>query len=169
MQVKPRNEILSDIIKDATDQPTDWKAVFGHDPIRFSNDYYLFHPDVGVYLIKEYEKNPFYQIGVGGKITRHIDDDICCEISTFSGNFGIIQGDIHKIMSNIQRGTQPSDIIDAAFQGEDLGLTLPLRGNATIQNKSFKRLRSLELTHQKKIEKQFEKLATEERIYSSYD
>jgi hypothetical protein len=169
IQIKSRKEILSDIINDATDQPTNWKAVFGRDTKRLSNDYYLFHPDVGLYLLKEYEKNPFNQIGVGGKIARYVDEDISNKISTFSGNFGIVQGDIHKIMENIQKGTQPSEIIEAALHGKDLGLTLPLRGCATTQNNAFETLKNSQSTHQKKIDEQFEKLAAKEGLYSSYD
>jgi len=49
--VKSWNNILSDIIKDAKKYPKDWKAVFGKDRQLLSNDFYLFHPDVGLYLL----------------------------------------------------------------------------------------------------------------------
>lgn len=169
IRVKSRKEILNDIINDAKKQPSNWKAVFGRDTNRFSNDYYLFHPDVGLYFLKEYDKNPFNQIGVGGKIARHVDEDICSKLTTFSENFGILQGDIKKIVTNIQRGIQPSDILDAAIKGEDLGISLPLRGSATAQNCTYRFLRNFESRHQQKIDEQFERLANQENIYTSYD
>ena len=51
LQIKSRKDVLSDVIKDASDHPTNWKAVFGRDVQRMSTDYYLFHPDVGLYLV----------------------------------------------------------------------------------------------------------------------
>ena len=114
MTIKNRQEILSDIIKDSKNHTTNWKAIFGRDTHLLSKDYYLFHPKVGVYFIKEYQQSPFIQKGVGGKIIRHVDEDLEKTIKTFSGDFGIIQGDIRKIASHLQQGRKPVDIIDAA-------------------------------------------------------
>ena len=168
LQIKSRKDVLSDVIKDASDHPTNWKAVFGRDVQRMSTDYYLFHPDVGLYLLKEYEKNPLDRVGVGGKIARYVDEDISSEISPSPGNFGIIQGDFPKILRNIQRGVQPSEIVTAALEGKDLGLTLPLRGSATAQHHTYESLKNFKSQSQKKIDERFEKLATQEGLYSSY-
>lgn len=76
MKIKSRNAILTDIIRDGKQHPNGWSATFGNDPESFSHDCYMFHPSVGIYLIKEYDKNPYEVKGVGSKIARHIDDDI---------------------------------------------------------------------------------------------
>lgn len=167
--IKPRKDILSDVIKEATEFPTDWKAVFGKDRNRLSTDYYLFHPDVGLYLLKEYEKNPLERIGVGAKIARYVDEEISKTISTFPGNFGIIQGDFPKILKNIQKGVRPKEIVQAAFKGKDLGVSLPIRGSATTQENTYRSLRNFKSKNQKKIDERFEKLANEQGMYSSYD
>lgn len=167
--IKTRRDILSDVINEATNFPTDWKAVFGRDQKRLSTDYYLFHPNVGLYLLKEYEKNPLERVGVGSKITRYVDDDISNTISTYKDNFGIIQGDFPKILRSIQRGIKPNEIVDAAFKGKDLGISIPLKGSATTQTETYRSLRSFKEKSQKKIDERFEKLANENGIYNSYD
>ena len=75
MKIKSRNEILNDIIRDAEKTPRGWKAVFGKDNERLSRYYYIFHPNIGIYLLKEYQKNPFEVTGVGEKIARQVDED----------------------------------------------------------------------------------------------
>lgn len=167
--IKTRREILSDVIHEANEFPTDWKAVFGRDIKRLSTDYYLFHPDVGLYLLKEYEKNPLERLGVGSKIARYVDDDIRKTISTLEDNFGIIQGDFSKIFRSIQQGIHPTEIVHAAFRGKDLGLSIPLRGGVTSQTDTYLSLRSFKEKSQKKIDEQFEKLASENKVYNSYE
>ena len=76
MKVKTRIETLNDVIKDAKKHPTGWKAIFGKDNNRLSNDYYIFNQKSGIYLLKEYQKNPFELKGVGGKIARYVDEDV---------------------------------------------------------------------------------------------
>ena len=96
MKNKPRHEILSDIIKDSKKYPNGSKAAFGKDKKLFSNDYYIFNPAVGIYVLKEYQKNPYQVIGVGSKIARHIDDEIENKFDKNRGDFGIIQGNFKK-------------------------------------------------------------------------
>lgn len=168
MKIKSRTELLKDIIKDAKKHPTGWRAIFGRDQQRLSTDYYIFHPHVGLYLLKEYTKNPFSPKGIGGKIVRHVDEDIVNEISRYSGDFGIIQSDIKKIASNLQMGVQPDQILSAAFQGKDLGLTIPVRGQASSENDSFRYLHENLSTKQRKIDLKFEKLAAEDGLYDAY-
>ena len=91
MKNKPRNEILNDIIKDSKKFPEGWKAASGKDKKLFSTDYYIFNPNIGIYFLKEYQKNPFQVTGIGTKIARRIDDDIEEEINKNSEDFGIIQ------------------------------------------------------------------------------
>jgi len=169
MNIKNRHDILTDIIKDSNTHPKNWKAIFGRDPHLLSQDYYLFHPDVGVYFIKEYQKNPYVQNGVGGKIIRHVDEDLEQTITTFSGDFGIIQGDVRKIATHLQQGRKPAEIIDAAVNGKDLGLHIPVRGKASSEIEEFSMFRDQLRSKRRSVDDAFEKLAKKDGLYHSYD
>ena len=110
VKVKPRNEVLNDVIRDGKKYPKDWKAVFGKDNNRLSKDYYIFNPNIGIYLLKEYEKNPFEVKGIGGKIARYVDEDIEADVAKYAGDFGIVQGDYKKIIKNLEKGVKPQKI-----------------------------------------------------------
>ncbi|MCK5345435.1 MAG: hypothetical protein KAR20_18630 [Candidatus Heimdallarchaeota archaeon] len=168
IKIKQRDELLTDILKDAKRYPKGWKAVFGQDSQLLSNDYYLFHPETGLYLLKEYDKNPVERMGVGGKIARHVDEDISNEITKYSNDFGIIQGNIAKIIQNIQRGIHPRKILNAALEGKDLGLSMPLRGQASSSTDSFRFIRRQYSSKQKNIDKSLEKLASNDGLYQSH-
>jgi len=170
MKIKNRNEVLNDIIRDGKKHPTGWNAVFGRDFKRMSQDYYLFNPEIGIYLLKEYQKNPFLIKGIGGKIARHIDDDIENNIAKNMGNFGIVQGDIRKILRNLEKGMNPKKILDAAIKGKkDFGLSMPVRGIASESEEVFSDLHNNFSAKQKKIDLKFEEIATEDGLYKSYD
>lgn len=171
MKIKSRNEILNDIIKDAEKYPKDWKAIFGKDKERLSRDYYIFNPSIGIYLLKEYQKNPFEVKGIGEKIARDVDEDIENEITKHAGDFGIIQGDIRRILKNLEKGVRLQKIFDAAIKGKgkNLGISMPVRGHASTSKDSFVNLHDILSTKQKKLDLKFEKMATEDGLYTSYD
>jgi len=168
VKTKSRNEILNDIIRDAKKHPKGWKAVFGKDNERLSRDYYICNPNIGIYLLKEYQKNPFEIRGIGGKIARHIDEDIENEITKYAGDFGIIQGDIQRILKNIEKGIHPQKIFDAALKGKDLGISMPVRGHASASKDSFTNLHDTLSTKQRKLDSKFEKIAADDGLYDSY-
>lgn len=170
MNIKTRNDTLHDLIQDAKHHPCGWKALFGNDTERLSQDAYVFHPDIGIYLLKEYPKNPFDIQGVGGKIARHVDEDVEKEISKYADDFGIIQGNMSKILKNLEKGVHPRTIFETALQGKknDLGIRMPLRGHASTAPMSFTHLHQTLSTKQKKLDAAFEKLATNEGLYSAY-
>jgi len=169
VKIKSRNEILNDVVKEGKKYPTNWKAVFGKDKKRLSRDYYIFNPNIGIYLLKEYEKNPFEIKGLGGKIARNIDDDIEADISKNAGDFGIIQGDFQKIIKNIQRGIKPDNIFNEAIKGKkDLGITIPVRGKASSSKEKFQNLNQVLLNNRKKINSKIEKIANEDGLYNQY-
>ena len=116
MKIKSRNEILKDVIKEGKKHPKDWKAIFGKDEKRFSRDYYIFNPNIGIYLLKEYQKNPYEIKGIGGKIARKVDEDIETKISKYSGDFGIIQGDFTKVLKNIENSYELSKFNSLNFE-----------------------------------------------------
>lgn len=171
VRIKPRNEILNDVILDAKKHPKGWKAIFGTDNERLSRDYYILHPNIGIYLLKEYQKNPFEIKGIGSKIARHVDDDIENEISKHVDNFGILQGNMQKILKNIEKGIHPQTIFDVAIQGKkkDLGIRMPVRGHASSSEESFTNLHHTLSTKQKRLDSAFEKIATDEGLYNSYE
>ncbi|MBN2066587.1 MAG: hypothetical protein JW771_07270 [Candidatus Thermoplasmatota archaeon] len=170
MTIKTRNETLHDIIQDAEHHPTGWKALFGKDRECFSHDSYILHPEVGIYLLKEYQKNPFDVHGVGGKIARSVDEDIDRELSNYAGDFGIVQGNLSKILKNVEKGIHPRTIFETALRGKkkDLGIRMPVRGHASTAPLSFTHLHQTLSTKQKKLDAAFEKLATDEGLYTAY-
>lgn len=169
MKSKPRNEILNDIIKDSKKYPNGWKAAFGKDNKLFSNDYYILNPNIGIYIIKEYQKNPFNVTGVGAKIARNINDEIEEKFKKNSGDFGIIQGNINKIVKNLNRGMHPQKIFEEGVKGNDLGITIPLKGKASTSDKTFQYLQETLNLKQKKINEKFQKIASNDGLYRSYD
>lgn len=170
VKIKPRNEILNDVIRDGKNYPKDWKAVFGKDNKLLSNDYYIFNPNTGIYLLKEYEKSPFEIKGIGGKVARRIDEDIEAKLSKYAGDFGIVQGDFRKILKNLEKGIEPQKIFDAALKGKrDLGITIPVRGHASSSREVFDDIHNDLTTKQKKLDSKFEKIASDDGLYSSYD
>jgi hypothetical protein len=169
VKIKSKNDILKDIIRDGKTHPNGWNAAFGKDATSFSHDCYIFHPNIGLYLLKEYTKNPYEVKGVGSKLARHIDDDIEEQMRKKSGNFGIVQGDIQKILTNINRGIPPEQILTSAMRGDDLGLTIPVRGHASTSENTFHSLKSSFSHQQKKLETCFEKMVSEDGLYTSYE
>jgi hypothetical protein len=168
-KIKTRDEILNDVIKDGKKYPKNWKAVIGKDNKRLSQDYYIFNPNTGIYLLKEYQKNPFVIKGIGEKIARKVDEDIESEMSKSSTDFGIIQGDFNKILKNLDKGIKPQKIFDSAIKGKkDLGIKMPVRGHASSSKDVFDDVHNILSNKQKKIDKKFEKIATDDGLYSSY-
>jgi len=169
VKIKTRNDILRNIIRDGKKHPKGWHAAFGRDSILFSHDCYIFHPNIGIYLLKEYNKNPFEIKGLGSKLARRIDEDIQEQMIKKSGDFGIVQGDIRKIVGNIQRGIPPQQILTSALQGEDLGITIPVQGHASTSKDTFHSLKNTFSPKQKKLEIHLEKMISDDRLFNSYE
>jgi len=170
LKIKSRTEILNDVIKDGKKYPKNWQAVFGKDNKRLSRDYYIINPNIGIYLLKEYEKNPFEIKGLGGKIARNIDEEIEAEISKNAGDFGIIQGDFRKIVKNLKKGIKPEKIYDAAFRGkQDLGISMPIKGHASTSKDVFNDINNILTIERRRLDKKLEKMASDDGLYRSYD
>lgn len=169
MKIKNRNDILNDIILDGKKHPKGWQAIFGQDNQRLTRDCYIMNPEIGVYYMKEYNKNPFIVKGIGSKIARKIDDEIENEISKNEGDFGIIQGDFRKIIKNIQKGIKPEKIFNEAIKGKkDLGLKIPVRGKASSCQEQFKNINQTLSKNRKKINSKIEEIANEDGLYQPY-
>lgn len=168
MKIKSRHELLNDIIKDSKKYPDGWKAAFGKNTAQFANDFYFFHQECGIYLLKEYQKNPYQVKGLGSKIARNIDNDIEERISSTKNDFGIITGNIQKIVRNINNGIPPHTIFEEGLKGRDLGIQIPVRGKASHSETTYKLLKETYKSNQKKLDKHFEKIVTDEGVYASY-
>jgi len=169
LKIKSRNETLNDVIRDGKKHPKGWKAVFGKDKERLSRDYYVFNPDIGIYLLKEYNKNPYEVKGVGSKIARHVDDEIESEISKHAGDFGIIEGNFQKVLKNLEKGIHPQKIFDAAIKGKkNYGISMPIKGKASNSKETFSNLHNTLSTRRKKIDSKLEKMASDDGLYESY-
>jgi hypothetical protein len=169
VKIKPRNDVLKEIIGQGKKHPAGWNAAFGKDTTQFSHDCYIFHPSIGIYLLKEYNKNPFEVKGIGSKLARHIDDDIQEQLMKKSGDFGIIKGDIRKIITNLHKGIPPQQILSSAMSGEDLGITIPVQGHASTSKDTFHTLKTTFSQQQKKLETTFEKMVSDDGLYTSYE
>jgi hypothetical protein len=170
LKIKNRNEILSDVIRDGKKYPDGWKAFFGYDNKRFSRDLYLMNNNSGLYFLKEYDKNPFETIGIGGKIARKIDENININLPKSHSKFGIIQGDFQKILKNLEKGINPEKIFNSALSGKkNYGMSIPIRGKASSSIDFIKKINNDFSNYHKKINNRFEKIAKEDGLYRSYD
>ncbi|MFH1101591.1 MAG: hypothetical protein V1726_06120 [Methanobacteriota archaeon] len=167
-KIKTRYDILTDIIQEAKHYREGWYAAFGQDRERLSTDCYISHPAVGIYLLKEYEKNPFQRIGLGTKLVHHLDEDIEHRLQKHHSDFGIIQGNFQKILWNIRRGATPETILNAAIKGDDLGLSIPVKGQASRSPDTFTSFHENYASQQKNLNKKFEKMMAEDGAYNSY-
>jgi hypothetical protein len=169
LKIKNRNDTLNEIINKAKKFPDGWKAVFGLDQKLLSNDYYLINPSIGIYLLKEFNKNPYETRGIGSHIARQVDDEIELNIQKYGGDFGILQGDIRKILDNIQKGIKPEEIFESAIDGKNnFGISFPIRGKASNSQKNFNFLNRELSSEKKKLDCKFEKIASDEKFYDSY-
>ncbi|SFR59744.1 hypothetical protein [Halogeometricum limi] len=75
MRVRDWTDILSDVTDSGAD-PEGWRAVAGHREDGLGEELFLGHPNVGVYELKTYAKNPLEVRGVGSRVARRIDDEI---------------------------------------------------------------------------------------------
>ncbi len=169
MKIKKRTEILDDIIRDAHKHPTGWHATFGKNTRHHTTDTYIFHRKCGIYLLKEYQKNPFHTRGVGAKLARKIDDDILTSGTSHKPtNFGIIQGDIPRIMNNIKRGIPPTEILTAALHGKNLGIQIPVKGNASHNHDRHHKINEIMSPCQHKLDESLQKMYEHDRLTTGY-
>ena len=161
--IKTREETLKDVIKKAKETPKGWKATFRYDERLHATEYNILHPEVGLYQIKEWQKNPYKIQGVGSKIARRVDENL---IDTPRGNFGIIKYSPRKILENITHEKPLQCLLEDALLGEKQeGVEIALTGkmhNAT--NNISRRYKE----KQKAINREIEKMQESDGVYNSY-
>lgn len=75
MQIRDWQDILSTVV-DSDHDPEGWRAIAGQRATGVGEDFYLGHPNSGVFHLKTYAKNPTELRGVGTQVARKIDDEI---------------------------------------------------------------------------------------------
>ena len=59
-------------------------------------------------------------------------------------------------------------IFNAALEGRDMGISMPIKGHASISKESFKNMGNIFSKKQKTINLKFEKIAADNNLYTSY-
>jgi hypothetical protein len=116
MRIRDWQDVLEDVV-DSDAKPDDWRAVAGTRARGVGEDMYLGHPDVGVFQLKTYAKNPFEVKGVGTRIARRLDDEI-----------GSYLPEDHDRNFAIQ--TPPTDEDDAQEKAQNLEETIKAHADA---------------------------------------
>lgn len=75
MRVREWSDIVGDVVESDAD-PADWRAVGGDRETGVGEDLYLGHPEVGLFQLKTYAKNPYEVKGVGTRVARKVDEDL---------------------------------------------------------------------------------------------
>ncbi len=75
MRVRDWQDVLEDVVE-SSGASDDWRALAGDRRGGLGEDMFIGHPDVGVYQLKTYARNPFDVDGVGARVARRIDDEL---------------------------------------------------------------------------------------------
>ena len=84
MRVRDWQDVLEDVVEGGA-EPGGWRAVGGSRQRGIGEDLYLGHPEVGLYQLKTYAKNPYQVRGVGTRLARRLDDEIGSFLPSDSG------------------------------------------------------------------------------------
>lgn len=161
--VKDMNELLRDIIQEAKRRPYGWKSITGHDKLAHAEDICLFHPDVGLYRVKRYQKSPLEFEGVGAKIARRVDD---FPIGDADSRFEVIQLDMKRLLERVLRSPDPLDALMQA-QTSDVDVDLIMSGPVKRSDPLLSHITDTYPDEDKLLRKKFQKL-TEERFKHYY-
>jgi hypothetical protein len=161
--IQTREEILQDIIRKGKNAPKGWQATYRYDPQLHATEYNILHPAVGLYQIKEWQKNPYETQGVGTKIARRIDENL---IDTPRGNFGVIKYNPRKILEYATQGKPLQFLLEDALSGiKQKGIEIALSGkmhNAPDDiPKKYK-------GKQQEIDREIKKMQEVDGLYNSY-
>ncbi len=159
MTIKDMNELLRDIIQEAKHQPYGWKSIIGHDSLAQAEDICLFHPDVGLYRVKRYQKSPLEFEGVGAKIARRVDD---FPIGHTDSKFEVIQLDMKRLLERVLHSPDPIDALMQA-QSSEVDMDLIMSGPVKRSDPLMSHITDIYPDEDKLLRKKFRKL-TEERF-----
>jgi len=153
--VKSREEILKEIIQKGKKDPKGWKGAYRYDTRLHAYEYTFFHPNFGVYRIKEWQKNPYKVIGVGEKIGKRVDENL---LKNRIGEFGIIR-------FNPKRFSEFEENITLETMIEEGIVTLELKGE---MHRMPKPLDYEFRKKHKKMDEKFLEILKAERAFEGY-
>ena len=161
--MRTREEILREIISKGREIPEGWKATSRYDTQLHATEYNILHPEVGIYQIKEWQKNPFQVKGVGAKIARRVDDIL---INEPLGKFGILRYNPRKVFGDATEGLPLKKILqDMASGGQKTGIEMMLTGE---MHPATKDITKTVQRKQNEINKGIVKIQEDEGLYASY-
>lgn len=125
MEVKTREELLRELIARAEENPYGWKAAVRQDPRLFAKEYYIFHPKVGVYELKEYQVNPFETSGVGAQLAPSVPRDLPRLLEQQAGIFAIVEISLAKLREALEETPEGVSLPEAGLHA---GIRIPMQG-----------------------------------------
>ncbi len=160
--MRTREEILREIISKGKENPEGWKATSRYDTKLHATEYNILHPEVGIYQIKEWQKNPFQVKGVGAKIARRVDDTL---INEPLGKFGILQYNPRKVFEDSEDLPLKKILQDIASGGKKTGMEMMLTGE---MHPAAKDIIKIAQRKQNDINRAIIKIQEDEGLYDSY-
>jgi len=125
VDVKTREELLRDLIARAEEHPNGWKAAVRQDPRLFAREYYIFHPRVGVYELKEYQVNPFEAAGVGAHLASSVPKDLPGSLKQQAGIFAIVEVSLARLRKVLEETSEGLSLPEAELRA---GIRIPMQG-----------------------------------------
>lgn len=161
--MRTREEILREIIRKGQEIPEGWKATSRYDIQLHATEYNILHPEVGIYQIKEWQKNPFKVKGVGAKISQRVDNSI---ISEPLGKFGILRYNPRKVIEEVTEDLSLKKILqDMVSGGQKTGIEMVLTGE---MHPAIKDISKTVQRKQNEINQAIIKIQEDEGLYDSY-
>ncbi len=165
MDLKTREEILRELVARAAEHPHGWKAAVRRDPQFFADEYFIFHPRVGVYELKEFQVSPFETSGVGAQLSPSTPRDLSRRLKTREGLFAIVEmslARLRKVLEETSEGTPLSqESLDAAIR-------IPVRGPAQGIPSSLRFLDSSLEKKRRVVDEEFRRLVERRGLTMAY-
>lgn len=165
MEVKTRDELLRELVAQAEGNPYGWKAAVRRDPRLFATEYYIFHPKVGLYELKEYQVNPFETSGVGAQLAPFVPRDLPRLLERQAGTFAIVEINLAKLREALEATSEGLPLPETGLYA---GIRIPLRGPA---HGAPSRLRFLDSSLEEKrhsVDAEFRKLTDRRGLTRAY-
>lgn len=177
MKIKNLDDVVEDIKDEGKDveNKDEWWAGKGNQK-DLGDEWFVGHPEIGLYQFKSYRKNPYTLKGVGTKLTKNIDDEIESDFEKDTNSmFGILPNEIKKSrkrrtekMIKEEEFKNPTQLFKKILDG----LGINIRGNLSYSKndspKPVRNLRSKFEEEQKQLTEEFRKILNRDEVYNSY-
>ncbi len=165
MDVKTREEILCELIARAEEHPYGWKAAVRQDPRLFARDYYIFHPRVGVYELKEYQVNPFEAAGVGAHLASSVPKDLPRSLKQQAGIFAIVEVSLARLRKVLEETSGGITLPEVDVRA---GIRIPMQGPVHSASTSLKFLDSSLERKRHVVDEEFRRLVDRRGLTMAY-